>query len=240
MGGGFSLGSILAYDEVESADVVEIDPMVVEACRTVLAENNHHALNDTRTRVVIADGRNFVFSTDEKYDVIISEPPNIWVSGVSNLFTEEFYRIARSHLEEDGIFSQWFPRYEMNERSYAIAIKTLRSVFPYLYEFRMGSDRIVLASAREYNVSRDMNRTRLSSLNVDRDLNQTIRYSGKASRFHDDHDPGKRNCDFLTSCYWRGPAEMEMYSNGAAQVNRDDLPELEFSAMRNRYVKFRI
>jgi spermidine synthase len=240
MGGGFSLGSILAYDEVESADVVEIDPMVVEACRTVLAENNHHALNDTRTRVVIADGRNFVFSTSEKYDVIISEPPNIWVSGVSNLFTEEFYRIARSHLEEDGIFSQWFPRYEMNERSYAIAIKTLRSVFPYLYEFRIGSDRIVLASARQYNASRDMNRTRLSSLNVDSDLNQTIRYSGKASRFHDDRDPGKRNCDFLTSCYWRGPDEMEMYSKSADEINRDDLPELEFSAMRNRYMKFRI
>ncbi|HWQ20827.1 MAG TPA: fused MFS/spermidine synthase [Methanotrichaceae archaeon] len=241
MGGGFSLSSILAYDEVRSADIVEIDPEVVEACRTVLAGYNNHALNDTRTRIIVADGRNFVFSTDEKYDVIISEPPNIWVSGVSNLFTEEFYEIARSHLNDGGIFSQWFPGYEMNEKSYMIAIKTLGSVFPYLYEFEIGSDKIVLASAREYNISRDMNRSRLSSRNVDRDFNLTIKYSGRENRFiRNDLDPGKRNYDFLISCYRRGPAEMERYARGADEINKDDLPALEFSAMRNRYLKFRI
>jgi len=241
MGGGFSLSSILAYDEVGSADVVEIDPEVVEACRTVLAEYNNHALNDSRTRVIIADGRNFVFSTDEKYDVIISEPPNIWVSGVSNLFTEEFYQIARSHLNDGGVFSQWFPGYEMNEHSYTVAIKTLRSVFPYLYEFEIGSDKIVLASDREYNISEEMNMSRLSSMNVDRDFNRTIKYSGKENRFvRDDLHSGRRNCDFLISCYRRGPAEMERYARGAGEINKDDLPALEFLAMRNRYLKFRI
>lgn len=241
MGGGFSLRSILAYDEVRSADVVEIDPEVVEACRTVLAGYNNHALNDSRTRVIVADGRNFAFSTGEKYDVIISEPPNIWVSGVSNLFTEEFYEIARSHLKDDGIFSQWFPGYEMNEKSYMIAIKTLGSVFPYLYEFEIGSDKIVLASAREYNISKDMNRSRLSSRKVDRDFNLTIKYSGKENWFiRDDLDPGKRNYDFLISCYRRGSAEMERYAGEADEINKDDFPILEFSAMRNRYLKFRI
>ncbi len=241
MGGAFSLSSILAYDEIKSVDIVEIDPEVIRACRTVLADYNNHCLDDPRANVIIADGRNFVFSTDKKYDVIISEPPNIWVSGVSNLFTKEFYKIARSHLNEGGIFSQWFPRYDMDEHSYLIAIKTLRSVFPYLYEFDLGGDRIVLASAKEYNVYKDLNKSRLAFKKIDDDFNRTIKYSGKADHFiYDSHNPGRRNYDFIVSYYRKGPEVIDKYVKDISEINTDDLPVLEFSTTRDRYPKFRI
>jgi spermidine synthase len=118
---------------------------VALACKTVLAEFNDHALDDPRTNIIVADGRNYLFSTDQKYDVIVSEPPNIWVSGVSSLFTVEYYNIVKSHLKKDGLFSQWLPYYEMSEQDYKIALNTLHSVFPYLYEFNLGGDIIVLA-----------------------------------------------------------------------------------------------
>ncbi len=244
MGGAFSLSSILTFNEVESVDVVEIDPEVVEACKTVLADYNNHCLNDSRTNVIVADGRNFLFSTDKKYDVIISEPPNIWVSGVSNLFTKEFYEMARAHLGVGGIFSQWFPRYEMDEHDYMIAIKTLRSVFPYVYEFDLGGDKIVLASTKDYDIYRDLNKSRLSSRKVDEDFNTTIKYSGKEYRFtydnYDHYDPGKRNYDFLVSYYRRGPAEIDKYVQDVNEINTDNLPVLEFSTERDKYPKFRI
>lgn len=197
-----------------------------------------------RTNVIIADGRNFIFSTDKKYDVIISEPPNIWVSGVSNLFTKEFYEMARAHLSDGGIFSQWFPRYEMDEHDYMIAIKTIHSVFPYIYEFDLGGDKIVLASAKNYDINRDLNKSRLSSKKVDEDFNRTIKCSGREYRFtydnYDHYDPGKRNYDFLVSYYRRGPADIDKYIKDVNEINTDDLPVLEFSTERDKYPKFRV
>jgi spermidine synthase len=241
MGGAFSLSSALTYPDVESVDIVEIDPMVVKACDTVLADYNNHALKDVRTHVIVADGRNYVFSTDKKYDAIISEPPNIWVSGVSNLFTAEFYEIARQHLNEGGVFSQWFPYYEMNEYDYKIALNTMRSVFPYLYEFDLGGDRIVLASEKDYNIYEDINRYRLSDYYVDNDFTTMIQESEKAYYFsNENYDPYERNHDFITSYYSMGPQDIDNYISGVTLVNTDDLPVLEFSTMRNKYTKFRV
>lgn len=239
LGGGFSLSSILAYNAVKSVDVIEIDPMVVEACRTVLADYNNHSLDDPRTRIIIADGRNYLFSTNEKYDVIVSEPTHIWVSGVSNLFTKEFYEIGRSHLNKGGILSQWFPHYEMDNQTYLIALNTMRSVFPYLYEFQLGEDRIVLASTWRYDVYKNMNKSRLSSQRVDDNLNLAIKTSEKARDFilYTD-DPGRSYYEYLTSYYKKGPAEIDNYIGHLDKTNSDDLPVLEFSTMRMLYKKF--
>jgi len=247
LGGGFTLGSILRYEDVDSVDMVEIDPTVVEACRTVLADYNNHALEDPRTNMVVADGRNYLFSTDRTYDVIISEPPNIWVSGVSNLFTAEFYEIVRSHLNEGGIFSQWFPFYEMNEFDYRIALNTMRTVFPYLYEFDLGGDVIVIASEERLDIYEDINRHRISYPDVDDDFTIMIGESEKAYDFlydeygsYVDYDPYERNYAFLVSFYTKGPDDIDSYIGGLDLVNSDDHPILEFATLRNKYEKFEI
>ncbi|MBW2972717.1 fused MFS/spermidine synthase [Candidatus Woesearchaeota archaeon] len=246
LGGAFTLASALSHADVDSVDMVEIDPKVVEACRTVIAPYNNHALEDPRTNMIVADGRNYVFSTKKTYDAIISEPPNIWVSGVSNLFTKEFYEIVRSHLNEGGVFSQWFPYYEMVDYDYRIALNTLRSVFPYLYEFDLGGDVIVLASEEPIDIYEDMNRFRLSDSYVDTDITLIIENSDKAYEFlynsygeYIDYDPYERNYDFLVSYYTKGPVEISKYVEGVSLINTDDHPVLEFATMRNKYGKFR-
>jgi spermidine synthase len=241
MGGGFSMASILSYNSVDSLDVVEIDPIVVKACATVLAPYNNYALNDTRTNIIVADGRNYVASTDKMYDVIISEPPNIWVSGVSSLFTTEFYHAAKAHLKKDGIFSQWFPKYEMSNDDYLTALKTIQSAFPFLYEFDLGGDIIIIASVKKIDVAKDINRNAISQQMVDDDFSYII-YNSEDSDFQydnpGDYDPYDRNYDYLMNYFGRDYKELDTLLKDHTKISTDDWPILEFTTLRNRYDKF--
>ena len=49
------------------------------------------------------------------WDLILSEPSNPWVSGVSNLFTAEFYAQVADRLSPEGVFGQWLHLYEMTD-----------------------------------------------------------------------------------------------------------------------------
>jgi len=119
---------------------------LVEATRTWFADANHRALEDPRVRLVLDDGRSFVERGTEKFDVIISEPPNIWVSGVSGLFTTEFYRAARARLRPGGMLCQWLPLYELSKEDFATALATMGTQFEHLAGWTNGSVAIIIAS----------------------------------------------------------------------------------------------
>ena len=84
LGSGVTLGSALVHP-ISRADIVEISPEVVEAAR-YFADVNLNGLDDPRTHLIVGDGRSHLLLSSRKYDVIISEPSNPWVSGVSGLF----------------------------------------------------------------------------------------------------------------------------------------------------------
>ena len=87
-----------------------------------------------------------------KYDLIVSEPSNPWITGVANLFTKDFFELAASRLEEDGILCQWFHLYGMSEESTRSLLATFRSVFPHAIVFK-DRDWIVLGSRRPIRFS---------------------------------------------------------------------------------------
>ena len=96
MGSGITAGAV-ARHPVDRVDIVEIEPAVVEATR-FFARQHGNVLADPRVRVIIADGRNYLLTTRERYDVIISEPSNPWLAGLASLFSTDFYQIARQLL----------------------------------------------------------------------------------------------------------------------------------------------
>jgi len=98
--------------------------------------------------LVTNDGRNFVESASTRWDVIVSEPSNIWVAGVSGLFTQEFYRAARLHLNPGGLLSQWMPLYEMDATDLSLIVKTIGSEFPHVALWQVATDLIVVGSDR--------------------------------------------------------------------------------------------
>jgi spermidine synthase len=127
---GVTVGSAATYP-VERIDCVEIAPAMVEVARTFFADANGHCLDDPRVSVIIEDGRNHVAFTDRKYDVIISEPPNPWISGVSNLFTKEFFELAKARTNPGGVVGIWFQAYNMSPDEFRMIARTFAGVFEY-------------------------------------------------------------------------------------------------------------
>ncbi|MFC2154869.1 hypothetical protein ACFLRB_00045 [Acidobacteriota bacterium] len=104
LGSGMTTGAILSHP-VKQVDVFEIEPAVVEAAR-FFDELTGNPLDDPRLRLIMGDARSQLLKSDTLYDLIVSEPSNIWISGVANLFTKDFFTLAASRLKRDGIFSQ--------------------------------------------------------------------------------------------------------------------------------------
>ena len=106
---GFGGGVALEWvpPSVETVDVVELEPEVIEANRRLSAIRDVDPLADPRINVVINDARNALRLTGKSYDAIVSQPSHPWTAGASHLFTREFVAEARNHLNEGGVFLQW-------------------------------------------------------------------------------------------------------------------------------------
>ncbi len=119
-----------ALHSLSDLHVVEIEPAVFRAAH-LFAGINGGVDRDPRFRITFDDARTVLLTSVERYDVIISEPSNPWISGVSNLFTEDFYRIALPRLEPDGIFCQWFHYYNMTLDDIRTQVRTFTHIFPH-------------------------------------------------------------------------------------------------------------
>lgn len=148
-GSGVTAGSALQWP-LESLDVIEIESAMIEASK-FFAHVNNEPLEDDRLRVVESDGRNFLEYTDHTYDVIVSEPSNPWIAGVSSLFTVDHFEHVKRHLAEDGVFAQWVQLYEMRPENVKTILNTVREVFPHVHGFTSqakGTDMMLVASKR--------------------------------------------------------------------------------------------
>ncbi|MGC8834210.1 MAG: fused MFS/spermidine synthase [Armatimonadota bacterium] len=131
VGSGCTVGTATLYP-ARNIEAVEIEPGVVDASKQFFQHINRSYWKDPRVRVIVGDGRNHVMMSPRRYDCIISEPPNPWISGVSNLFTLDHYRRVKEHLAPGGVFCQWLPAYHMAPEDFKTALRTLSEVFPNL------------------------------------------------------------------------------------------------------------
>src|SRR4029453_13731812 len=130
-------------------DVAEISPEMVEAARHFTGVNDD-VLKNPRLSLYVIDAREFLLLSRKKYDVIVSEPTNVWIPGVSTLFTRDFYRVVRSRLAPGGVFSQWLQSYNVNDQIVASTLASLREVFPYVSLWCVRDiDLVFLASDRK-------------------------------------------------------------------------------------------
>ena len=154
-GSGVTVGTALRFP-VKSVDVVELERSIPEASKW-FADVNHLEYPLTqfpyvqmpRLRVINDDGRNYLASTAKKYDVIMSEPSNPWITGVSDLFTSDHFRIAKRALKPGGIYCQWVQLYELSPQNIKTIFRTFASQFRYVVVFaaeNLSSDTVVLGS----------------------------------------------------------------------------------------------
>ena len=129
MGCGLTTHTLLLYPELTEVDTIEIEREMVEAAR-FFGWRVERGFKDPRSRIHIDDAKSFFSATARKYDIIVSEPSNPWVSGVAGLFSVEFYRQIRRHLADDGLFVQWMQLYEIDMTLVISVLKAVSASFP--------------------------------------------------------------------------------------------------------------
>jgi len=112
MGSGMTAHTLLAWPGIERVDTIEIEPAMVEGARHFLPRVER-VFDDPRSHIIIEDAKTYFSIHGKKYDLILSEPSNPWVSGIASLFTDEFYRHIKNYLHDDGLFVQWIQTYEI-------------------------------------------------------------------------------------------------------------------------------
>lgn len=129
-GAGVTLGATSVHPSVEQITLVEIEPKVLGVART-FAQYNHNVLDNPKLKIVFNDGRNFLLTTKEKFDVITADPVHPWFSGAGYLYTDEYFRLAASRLTPGGVICQWVPIYELTEANLKSIVATFRKNFKY-------------------------------------------------------------------------------------------------------------
>jgi tetratricopeptide (TPR) repeat protein len=144
-GSGMTASAVSRYPDVARIDCVEIEPAVIRAA-PYLENLNRGVLSDPRVHIVFDDARNFLLTSREKYDLIISEPSNPWIAGIATLFTDEFYSAVRRQLNPGGKFVQWVQSYSLAPTDLRMIFATLAPHFPEVTLWRAeGPDLLLLA-----------------------------------------------------------------------------------------------
>ena len=113
-GSGITSHLLLGSEYLDELVTIDIEPQMIEASK-LFRPANLRAYDDPRSHFVHDDAKSYFAASAKRYDLILSEPSNPWVSGVSGLFTDEFYGRVRTYLTPDGVFGQWLHLYEIDD-----------------------------------------------------------------------------------------------------------------------------
>lgn len=214
LGTGVTLGSALTYPELQ-AECIEIDPAVIRAA-SFFSHISDSALSSSRGRIIKADARTVLSSATSQYDIVISEPSNPWISGVSNLFTVEHFLACRESLRNNGIMCQWIHSYYMSPETLLTVISTFQSVFSHcsIWQGSPG-DYLLLGACKNFTV--DLNQIWLEGLPhaVTEDLKRI----------------NIRSADDIIERQLLNDGQLrKMISDHPVQINSDNHPIVEFDS----------
>ena len=130
LGSGMTAGATSVHPGVEQVTLAEIEPRVLGVARA-FAAYNHRVLDNPKLRVVFNDGRNFLLTTPEKFDVITADPIHPWFRGAGYLYTSEYFRLVADRLTPGGGAAQWLPIYELSPADVRSIVRTFRERFAY-------------------------------------------------------------------------------------------------------------
>jgi spermidine synthase len=220
LGTGISAGSLAKHREVGEIRILEIEPAMLRVAR-LFREHNGDVLDDPKVRVSLDDARHFLGTDDSKWDLVFSEPSNLFVSGMVNLYTVEFYRAVRNRLAPGGVFLQWIHYYQMHPADVQGALKTFQLVFPdTTYWINPFGDSFALGSDGRQAI----------------DVADWLRRASRPEIAADLKRIGLvKPLDILGFFLW-GPGDLARYAGKAAACT-DDFPFLEFTAPRTRWSK---
>jgi spermidine synthase len=129
-GAGVSAGAFTRYPGIEHITVCEIEPVIPPTSTRYFAKQDYDVLHNPRTRIVFDDARHYLMTTTDKYDIIASDPLDVFVKGTAALYSKEYFEAVKRHLNPGGMFSLYVPLYESDERTVRSELATFFEAFP--------------------------------------------------------------------------------------------------------------
>ena len=108
IGTGTTVGAVTTHEELRSIFAVDLSPTVFDFARYFVPIDRRFYENP-RAHKVVADGRHYLLGTRDSFDVVTLEPPPPQDAGVVNLYTEEFYALAKRRMRPGAVLAQWVP-----------------------------------------------------------------------------------------------------------------------------------
>lgn len=146
-GTGITIGTLGVFRDVKTIDVAEISGTILENASLFDSYNGNVSQNPKVRRHEIDAFR--YLSSSQKYDLIVSEPSNPWVTGIENLYSQEFYEKAKKSLSSHGYLVQWIHTYSFNDDLLKMVFKTMGTSFPYISVFQLKGGDLALLGALE-------------------------------------------------------------------------------------------
>ncbi|MFI5183958.1 MAG: fused MFS/spermidine synthase [Vicinamibacteria bacterium] len=212
MGSGMTVGATSVHPGVDQVTLAEIEPRVIGVARA-FAAYNHHVLENPKLRIVFNDGRNFLMTTSERFDVITADPIHPWFRGAGYLYTAEYFKLAADRLSPGGVIAQWLPIYELTPQDLRSIVRTFREHFEYTLLWLTHFDAELVGSNSPLLIDEAELARRIAAPAVARDLEKVM--MGSATD--------------LLSYFVMGTDGMARFSRDGI-LNTDDRLYLEFSA----------
>jgi spermidine synthase len=215
-GTAMTLGATTIHPEVEEIVLAEIEPGVLPAART-FAEWNHGAVDHPKVRIVFNDGRNFLLTTRERFDVITADPIHPWSGGASYLYTDEYFRLTAERLNPGGLICQWLPIYELSAADLSSVVKSFAANYRHVMLWLTHYDAELLGSNEPIEFDLEALERRIAHPPVREDLDAVFMGSAR---------------DFL-SYFVAGTEGLREFSRDGV-LNTDDNLWLEFESPKSR------
>ena len=129
-GAGVTAGTFVLHPGIERIVICEIEPLIPQVVGRYFGPQNYEVLNDPRVEVIYDDARHYILTTDEKFDIITSDPIHPWVKGAATLYTKEYFDLVKEHLNPGGVVTQWVPLYESTPDVVKSEVATFVGAFP--------------------------------------------------------------------------------------------------------------
>lgn len=236
LGSGVTASTLMTFPELSRVTIAEIEPAVINTCESLNSYNGAALspanLNSDRLRLLVSDARFALASSPEKYDLIISQPADPWVSGSADLYTAEFWRLSASRLADRGVFCQWLQLYAIPKSCLQSALRTFSSVFSRVYVCHTpGAGEILLLGFKDGGDQALMHPDRQSISRMDRRILQSLREKNLLAA------AGISNAYDALSLILYGPEEVRSLSaakdKAQTELNTDDRPFVEYATSRS-------
>lgn len=147
--------SVLNALDFRTVDLAEISPGILLAAGGQFRTVNENVLRSPKLTVHLEDGRNVLLSRSTRYDQITIELTSVWFAGATNLYSREFYELAKRRLKPGGVFQQWYQLHHISPREVESIVGTVRGTFPYVSAWLYGGQGVLLATMEPQQIQPD-------------------------------------------------------------------------------------